>query len=98
MTRIEWPSLARALAWIMAVAFVLASVLFLLFVFQVFGGPPEPGEVFLDNVLVDFAWHQTQWPLEFAGTTLFAIGFLALGGLAPVCREMVGGALTCLCV
>lgn len=59
---------------------------------------PEPGEVFLDNVLVDFAWHQTQWPLEFAGTTLFAIGFLALGGLAPVCREMVGGALTCLCV
>lgn len=84
MTRMAWPTLLRALAWIMAAAFVLASVLTLLFAFQAFGAPPEPGDVFIDNVLADFAWQQTQWPLEFAGTALFAIGFLALGGLAPV--------------
>ncbi len=92
MTRMAWPALARALAWIMAAAFVLASVLLLLFAFQVFGGPPEPGEVFIDNVLADFAWQQTQWPLEFAGTALFAIGFLALGGLAPVLGRLAGPA------
>jgi len=84
MARIEWPSLARRLAWIMAAAFVAATGAYLLWSLQVFGGPPEPGDAFIDNVLADFAWQQTQWPLEFAGTALFAIGFLALGGLAPV--------------
>ncbi|MBA2264497.1 MAG: hypothetical protein H0W10_07540 [Chloroflexi bacterium] len=56
MAPMAWPSLARTLAWIMAGMFVLATVFFVLFAFQVFGGPPEPGEVFIDNVLADFAW------------------------------------------
>jgi len=84
MAPMAWPSLARTLAWIMAGMFVLATVFFVLFAFQVFGGPPEPGEVFIDNVLADFAWQQTQWPLEFAGTALFGIGFLTLGAFGPV--------------
>jgi hypothetical protein len=90
MAQMAWPSLARTLAWIMAGAFVLATVFFILFAFQVFGGPPEPGEVFVDNVLADFAWQQTQWPLEFAGTALFAIGFLTLGAFAPVLGRLAG--------
>jgi hypothetical protein len=92
MTRIEWPTLARTLAWILAAAFVLASVLLLIFALELFGGPPEPGAEFLDNVLADFAWQQTQWPIEFAGTALFAIGFLALGGLGPVLGRLARSA------
>jgi len=92
MNALTWPTLARAAAWLMAGAFVLASVLLLLLGFQVFGGPPEPAGVFLDDVLAGFAWEQTQWPIEFAGSALFVIGFLALGVLGPVFSRLAGSA------
>jgi hypothetical protein len=92
MARIEWPTLARTLAWTMSVAFVVASILLLTSALELFGGPPEPGADFLDNVLADFAWQQTQWPIELAGTALFAIGFLALAGLGPVLGRLAGTA------
>lgn len=88
MRSIEWPSLARALAWITALAFVAATVIFLLLSLDVFGAPPEPGEVFLDSILADFEWEQTIWPLEFAGTALFAVAFLGLAALGPVLSRL----------
>jgi hypothetical protein len=84
MSRIEWPSLARVLAWIVAVAFVGGTVLVLVLSFGLLGSPPERMEDFIDSIVADFAFQQTLWPLELLGTTLFAIGFLALGGLGPV--------------
>ena len=84
MTRFEWPTLARALGWIVAVAFVGQTVLFLLLSLGAFGQPPEPAGEFTDNVLADFEFQQTQWPIEFTATALSAIGFLALGGLGAV--------------
>jgi hypothetical protein len=84
MARIEWPTLARTLGWIVAVAFASQTAVFLLLSYGAFGQPPEPAGEFLDNVLADFEFQTMQWPIEFAGTTLSAIGFLALGGLGAV--------------
>ena len=88
MRSIEWPSLARALAWIMAVAFVASTVLLLLLNLNVFGAPPFGGRDFLDEVLADFEWQQTQWPFDFAASALLAVGFLALGALGPVLARL----------
>jgi hypothetical protein len=84
MSRIEWPSLARVLAWTLAITFIAGTVAVLLLSFQAFGSPPEPKPDFADRIVADFEFQQTQWPIDLAGTSAFAIGFLALGGLGPV--------------
>jgi hypothetical protein len=84
VTRIEWPTLARILAWIVAASFVIAAVVYALFVFELLGTPPPPQEDFIEGTLDFFEFDQTLWPIEFTGTALFAVGFLALAGLGPV--------------
>ncbi len=84
MSRIEWPSLARALAWTLAITFIGGTIAVLILSFNLLGGPPKPKADFVDRVVADFEFQQTQWPISLAGTSLFAIGFLALGGLGPV--------------
>jgi hypothetical protein len=88
MRTIEWPSLARALALITAIAFVASTILLLLLNFNVFGAPPFGGVDFLDEVLADFEYQQTQWPFDFAASALLAVGFLALGALGPVLARL----------
>jgi hypothetical protein len=84
MTRVEWPTLARILAWIVAVSFVIAAVVYALFAFELLGTPPPPQEDFIQGTLDFFEFDQTLWPIDFAGTALFAVGFMALAGLGPV--------------
>jgi hypothetical protein len=84
MSRIEWPTLARALAWMVAVTFVGGTVVVLAFAFELFGSPPEPMDDFIDSIVAEFAANQALWPFELAGTALFALGFLALAALGPV--------------
>jgi hypothetical protein len=83
MSRIEWPSLARVLAWTVAVAFVGGTVLVVILSSGLIGSPQEHLEDFIDSIIADFAYQQTLWPFELLGTTLFAVGFLALGALGP---------------
>ncbi|MGH2379929.1 MAG: hypothetical protein ACRDG7_01760 [Candidatus Limnocylindria bacterium] len=90
MTPVEWPALARALAWIMAAAFAIGSVLLALLAFDVFGAPPAPQQDFIDTVVAEFAWLESLWPIEFVGTALFALGFLVLGGLGPALSRLAG--------
>lgn len=84
MSRIGYPSLTRVLAWIVAATFVGGTIAVVLLSFQVLGSPPEPGEDFLDNVLADFEFMRSLWPVELIGTALFTIGFLAFGALGPM--------------
>jgi hypothetical protein len=83
MNRVEWPSLARALAWTLTATFLLGTIALAVFNFVPLGTPPGPIEDFLERVVADFEYLQTIWPIEFAGTALFALGFLALAGLGP---------------
>jgi MFS family permease len=83
MSRIEWPALARALARTLTATFLLGTIALAIFSFVPLGTPPGPIEDFLERVVADFEYLQTIWPLEFAGTALFALGFLALAGLGP---------------
>src|SRR5918999_754642 len=81
MNRVEWPSLARVLAWILAAAFVLSAVILAILVFVPIGTPPEQREDFIEQILADFEHEQQLWPLDFVGSALLALGFAALGGL-----------------
>lgn len=84
MSRIDYPSLTRVLAWIVAVTFVGGTIAFLVLAFGLLGSPPEPREDFIDTILADFEFQRSLWPLELTGTALILIGFLALGALGPV--------------
>jgi len=84
MSRMEWSSLARVLAWTLAITFFFGTVTVLLLSFEVFGSSPPPKPDFADRIVADFEFQQSQWPIDLAGTAAFAIGFLALGGLGPV--------------
>lgn len=100
MSRIEWPSLTRVLAVIVAAAFFIATVLFVLLNFGFLGTPPEPpeehgevahAELFIEGVLAEFEFEQSLLPIDFAANSLFAIGLGALAllgqGLARLADE-----------
>ena len=88
MSRIEWPSLARVLAWTLAITFIAGTIALLLVALNVLGTPPEPKGDFPDRIVADFEFQQSQWPIVFGGTALYAIGFLATGGLGPVLARL----------
>ncbi len=88
MSRIDYPFLTRALAWIITATFVGGTIALLLLAFGLLGGPPEPGEDFIDNVLADFEFQRSLWSVELLGTALYIIGFLAVGALGPVLARM----------
>jgi hypothetical protein len=84
LSRIDYPFLTRALAWIVALTFVGGTIVVILLTFAPLGSPPEPGEDFINNVLADFEFQRSLWPVELIGISLFIIGFLAVGALGPV--------------
>ena len=88
MSRLEWSSLARVLAWTLAITFIFGTVTVLLLSFQAFGSPPAPKPDFADRIVAEFEFQQSQWPIDLAGTAAFAVGFLALGGLGPVLARL----------
>ena len=84
MTRVEWPTLARILAWILAVSFVIGAIVFAVFAFELLGHSQEFQPDFIEGILDQFEVDQARWPLDFAGAAMLVIGFLALAGLGPV--------------
>lgn len=88
MNGLSWSSLVRGLAWILAIAFFISAVLSALLGFDVLAPPPERGEDFIQFILDLFRWEQGRWPIDFVQSALGAIGFLALGALAPALRRL----------
>lgn len=88
MNGLSWSSVVRGLAWILAIAFFISAVLTALLAFEVLGPPAERGEDFIQFILDMFLWEQDRWPIDFAGSALAAIGFLALGALGPAFQRL----------
>jgi hypothetical protein len=81
---IPWARATRVTALLVTAFFIAGSVLLALINFELLGPRPVGGVDFIDEVLAGFEWEQEHWPVEFAGTALFAAGFVSLGGLGTL--------------
>ena len=84
MGAIPWATATRVTALLVTAFFVAGSVIQALIIFELLGPRPVGGVDFIDEVLRGFEWEQQRWPVEFAGTALFAAGFVSLGGLGTL--------------
>jgi len=76
------------LSLLTAAFFVVASVLQLVLAFELTGPPPPPPVDFLDNTFTYWVWDNSRWPIEFASTVLFALGFVMLAGLGVLLADL----------
>jgi hypothetical protein len=88
MRRIEWTDAVRVLSLLVTAFFVAAAVLLAVLNFDLLGPPPPEQDDFIQQTIDLFAWMQSHWPLEFAGTALFALGFTALGWLGVLLSRL----------
>jgi len=88
MRQFDWPAGVRLLGLLVTAFFFAAAVLQGLLAFDVLGAPPPPQEDFIERTIDFFEWQQSHWPVEFAATALFAMGFVALGGLGALLARL----------
>jgi MFS family permease len=86
--RIEWADAVRVLSLLVTAFFVAAAVLLAVLNFDLLGPPPPEQDDFIEETIDFFTWQQSHWPLEFAGTALFALGFTALGWLGVLLSRL----------
>ncbi|MEO6578280.1 MAG: hypothetical protein ABIO99_05200 [Candidatus Limnocylindria bacterium] len=67
---------------------VAGVVLTLVLNFELLGARPAPTDDFLQNVISGFEWDTARWPVDFAASALFAIGFGALGLLGSLLARL----------
>lgn len=92
MKRLEWADAVRVLSLLVTAFFVAAAVLQAVLAFDVLGPPPEPVPDFIDSTVARFAWEQSRWPVEFAATVLFGLGFAALAGVGLLLSRLADSA------
>lgn len=88
-----WVRAGRWLAWVLAISFFGAAVIFILLEFDVTARPVErpPGPPdFVAELQAFFANEQTRWPQQVASSLLFALGFAALAGIGLLLRDVLG--------
>jgi hypothetical protein len=88
MRRIEWVDAVRVLSLLVTAFFIAAAVLLAILNFEFLGPPPPEQEDFIEQTIDFFAWQQSHWPLELAGSALFALGFTALGWLGVLLSRL----------
>ena len=49
--------------------------------------PPEPPD-FLDGIIAFFRWETSRWPIDFAGTLLAGLGFVAFGAVGVMLSRL----------
>jgi hypothetical protein len=84
MGLIPWATATRIAALLVTAFFVAATVLQAVIIFELLGPRPGGGVDFIDEVLRGFEWEQERWPVEFAATALFGVGFVSLGALGTL--------------
>nr|MBA2631655.1 hypothetical protein [Chloroflexota bacterium] len=79
MNRLEWPTAVRVVVGIMVAGMVAGVVLLLVLNYDLLGPRPAPSGDFLQDTILRFEWDTARWPVDFADSALFALGFGALG-------------------
>jgi hypothetical protein len=85
--------MAGRLAWMIAIAFLAATVLFTLLYFDITRPPPpapNADHTFIDLILAGFERDQAAWVQIVASSLLFAVAFGALAALGIVLRGVLG--------
>jgi len=90
--RFDWATTLRALALLVTAFFLAAAVLQAVLAFDVLGAAPPKQDDFIEQTIDLFTWEQSRWPVEFAATALFGLGFLALGGLGVLLSRLASTA------
>jgi hypothetical protein len=72
----------------MAAFFFVAAILTAVLQFELTGHPPPEPPDFLDGIIAFFAWDTARWPIDFAGTLLAALGFVAFGGVGVLLSRL----------
>ena len=90
--RFDWATTLRALALLVTAFFFAAAVLQAVLAFDVLGAAPREQDDFIEQTIDLFTWEQSRWPVEFAATALFGLGFLALGGLGVLLSRLAATA------
>lgn len=93
MQNASWAPFGRTFAWVHAVGYAIASILFVLVAFEV--TTPAPPAV-VDGVTAEsamalIAFQQTIWPQVLALNLIFFVAFFALVPIASTLREVLGG-------
>jgi hypothetical protein len=89
--RVNWTDAVRVLSLLVTAFFFAAAVLQAVLAFDLTGGPPPEQTDFIEQTIDVFGWEQSRWPMEFAATALFALGFASLGGLGVLLSRLAGG-------
>jgi len=90
MDRVAWPTAVKVIVGLMVAGLVAGTVLLLVVVYELTGAfPAETGD-FVNDITAGNEFITAQYPLDFAQSALFAIGFAALGLLGPLLARLVG--------
>src|SRR6476646_9508760 len=86
-------SRVTVLSWVVAIAFILGSLLFLVDRFNLVATPPEfpDGTTMVDRVLGSGAYSQAIWPVFLWTNLLFGVGFSAAVAFAWAVASASGG-------
>ena len=88
-----WYSIGRAAAWVNAICYLVAAVLFLLVDLEITWDRADLSDTeqpLIERLLTFFATEQDRWPQELVYTVLFAVGFLALIPIGLALRDFLG--------
>jgi hypothetical protein len=72
----------------MAAFFFAAAVLTAVLQFELTGPPPPEPPDFLDGIIAFFRWETERWPIDFAGTLLAGLGFVAFGAVGVLLSRL----------
>ena len=88
MSSWRWADAVRVLSLLMAAFFFAAAVLTAVLQFELTGHPPPEPPDFLDGIIAFFRWDTSRWPIDFAGTLLAALGFVAFGAVGVLLSRL----------
>jgi hypothetical protein len=84
--------LTRAICWLLAASFFVATVLIFLLEYDITASPPAdpPGNDFVAGSVAFFQNEQDRWPQELTANLLFGLGFLLLVPVGLILRRAFG--------